>query len=190
MGPQLRHLRQIVRRGLIHPIQPVAPQQIRMRAPGEQRLELRIVMGEVVLRERHVGHTLGHVTLIFLGKRHLAVFPMPQCEYLGKITRGDQPRTRFRPPRQNLQIGIGTHIALIHARKTGMRLQCDLVEPIGQEAILVLQVLGEHTEDLLGQIHRGKAKILVKAHSHIVAVKQHCMSALCRKAFFHFVCKG
>ena len=119
-------------------------------------------MGEVVLRERHVGHTLGHVTLIFLGKRHLAIFPMPQCEHLGKITRGDQPRTRFRPPRQNLQIGIGTHIALIHARKTGMRLQCDLVEPIGQEAILVLQVLGEHTEDLLGQIHLMHAIPLVQ----------------------------
>ena len=59
----------VYKRQLVHPVEPVAPQQIGVGAPGEQRFQLRIVMREVVLREGHVGHALGHIALVFFGER-------------------------------------------------------------------------------------------------------------------------
>ena len=54
LGAQPRHLGEIVWRGLICPIKPVAPQQVGMRAPREQRLKRGIVMqiGRASCRER------------------------------------------------------------------------------------------------------------------------------------------
>ena len=96
LRPQSGHFGEIVRRGLIHPIQPIAPQQIRVRSPCEQRLKVRIVMREVVVRERDVAHPLRHVALVLLLERRLAVLPMAESEHFGEIASGDQARPGLR----------------------------------------------------------------------------------------------
>lgn len=63
----------------------------------------------------------------------------------------------LRTPSEHLQVGIRRHVGLVHTRQTGVRLQRDLVETIGQEAVLVLQVLREHPEYLLRQVNLAHA---------------------------------
>ncbi len=155
LRPQSGHFGEIVRRGLIHPVQPIAPQQIRVRSPCEQRLKVRIVMREVVVRERDVAHPLRHVALVLLLERRLAVLPMAESEHFGEIASGDQSADCG--PSEHLQVGIRRHVGLVHTRQTGVRLQRDLVETIGQEAVLVLQVLREHPEYLLRQVDLAHA---------------------------------
>ena len=162
LSPELRHLGQVIRRGLVHPVEPVAPQQIGVGAPGEQRFQFRIVMREVVLREGHVGHALGHIALVFLGERVLAVLPMAEREHFGEVTCGDQARAGLWPPSQDLKVMVGTYLVFVHAGEAGVRLQINLVETIGQEAVFVLQVLREYAENLLGVIHLVDAVAVVQ----------------------------
>ena len=119
-------------------------------------------MREVVLREGHVGHALGHIALVFFGERVLAVLPMAEREHFGEVTCGDQARAGLRPPSQDLKVMVGTYLVFVHAGEAGVRLQINLVEAIGQEAVFVLQVLREYAENLLGVIHLVDAVAVVQ----------------------------
>ena len=76
---------------------------------------------------------------------------MAEREHFGEVARGDEPRAGLRTPREHLQLGIMGDITLVDPRQAGMRLQADLVETVGEEAVFVLQILGEHSEELLRQ---------------------------------------
>ena len=119
-------------------------------------------MREVVLRERHVGQSLGHVALVFLGKGGFAVLPVAQREHFGEVARGDQAGTGTGAPGQHLQVRAGGHIVLIHTGQTGVGLQGDLVETVGQEAVFILQILGEHAEQLGRQVALAHAVPVVE----------------------------
>ena len=110
-------------------------------------------MREVVFRERHVGQPLGHIALVFLGKRGFAVLPVAQREHFGEVARGDQAGAGSGAPCSAPAGRIGRHIVLIHTGQPGVGLQGDLIETVGQEAVFILQILREHaTEQFGGQI--------------------------------------
>ncbi len=90
---------------------------------------------------------------------------MAQGEDLGEIAGGDQTGAGLRPPCEHLQIGVGGDVLLVHAGETRMRLQADLVKAVGQEAVLILQILREHAEDLL--------RIVLLAHMVAVVQRAH-----------------
>lgn len=75
-------------------------------------------------------------------------------------------------PGEHLQLRIRGDVGLVHPGQSGMRLQRDLIEAVREEAVLILQELREHAEQLLVEIHLVHAVALVErrhgapAHVH------------------------
>lgn len=89
VGNGLGDLLELVRRHLVDPVEPVAVEQVGVRAPGEERLLLGVVLGKVVLGHAD-GKALVEVAPELVGQGVAAVLKVARDVDLVEVARGQK----------------------------------------------------------------------------------------------------
>lgn len=141
---------------LVDPIEPVAVEQVRVRAPREERLLLGVVVGEVVLGHAN-GQALVEVAPKLARERVAPVLEVPRDVDLMEVARRDKGRAAREPFGKNLQLRVLGERRGIDGGVARVRHVVDLVEAVGEEVVLVAQPLLEDAEELRAEGLLGDA---------------------------------